>query len=144
MTRLTRRTILFGSAAGVAAMSVTAIVLAPGMTGFLRRVVAQHFGPETVKIDGVEDFITDYAEQAGSGDWKKQVASRLYFSLHGDEIYRISAADELENRFLNTFLTRSNIIAIYQETATEFEYTDVDPWEPSCGLYLSSLAEAGS
>lgn len=143
MTALTRRAIIFGGTCAVT-LSAAAVAVAPGLPGFLRRVVVQQFGADMLDIDGIDDFIADYAAQAGAGDWKKQIASRLYFSLHGDEIYRLAAVDELENRFLNTILTRSNIVAVYQKSAAAFEYTDANPWEPTCGLYLSSLAEAGS
>lgn len=135
----TRRAVLIGGAAAVTAAAIP--VAMGGIHGFLRRVAAGHFGPGVLQIDGVEEFIAEYAAQAGSGRLAKKVAAELYFAWRFDGVHKIAQADELENLFLQNILVRSNVIAIYQGRAESFEYTEVNPWEPTCGLYLSALAD---
>lgn len=137
---LSRRALLISSAAATAVVAVTPIALG-GMESFLRRVLANHFGPEVLGIEGVDAFVGDYAQLAGSGDFAKRVGAEIYFAWRGELVHKIGAARDLEAVFLRSFLTRSNIIAIQQGRDVAFEYGEVDPWVPTCGLYLSALAE---
>lgn len=136
----TRRTVLLGGAAVAAAVAAVPIALG-GMESFLRRVLADHFGPDVLGIEGVGDFVRDYAAQAGSGSVFKRLGAEVYFAWRGDLAHKIAPAWELEALFLQTILTRSNIIALRQGRDELFSYTDVNPWEPTCGLYLSALAD---
>lgn len=139
MSWLTRRRFLLGTGTLVGAAAVP--VAFGGTEGFLRRVLGDHFGSDVLEIDGIEDFVRDYADLAGQGDWTKRMAAEVYFAWRGDRVKKIGPARALEERFLRTLMVRSNIIAIRQGRATSFEYTDADPWAPSCGLYLSAMAE---
>ena len=135
----TRRNVLLGGAA-VAALATVPVALG-GTESFLWRVLADHFGPDVLGIEGIDDFVTDYAAQAGSGSLVKRMGAEVYFAWRGDLAHKITPAEELEKLFLQTILTRSNIIALHQGRAEPFSYVDVDPWQPTCGLYLSALAD---
>lgn len=134
-----RRWFLAGGAALVG-LAATPIALG-GTVSFLRRTLSDHFGPDVLAIDGIDDFIADYAALAGQGSTIKKIGAEVYFAWRGDRIHKIGQAEELQNRFLGTILTRSNIIAIQQGRETAFDYGDPDPWSPVCGIYLSALAE---
>lgn len=136
---ITRRGVLLGlgAAAGVAAVPVAL----GGTESFLRRVLSDHFGSDVLDIDGIEDFIHDYSANAGQGDWKKRMAAEVYFAWRGDLIHKIGPAKALEEKFLQTILVRSNIVAVRQGHADAFDFTETDPWQPACGLYLSAFAE---
>ncbi|UWQ21572.1 hypothetical protein [Jannaschia sp. W003] len=138
--RPSRRTVLLGGTAAVAAAAAVPVAMG-GLDAFLRRVLARHFGPEVLGIDGIGDFVADYAALAGRGSALKRAGAEAYFAWQGDRVHMIGAAEELEARFLQTILTRSNIIAIHGGAEAPFDYVDPDPWEPACGLYLSALAE---
>jgi hypothetical protein len=69
------------------------------------------------------------------------LGAEAYFAWRGDLVHRIGAADDLEQRFLHTILTRSNIVALRQGRDAPFQYTETDPWQPACGLYLSAFAD---
>ncbi len=133
--RMTRRGFLLGLGALTGAAAVP--VALGGTESFLRRTLASHFGDDVLDIEGIGDFVRDYAANAGQGDWTKRMAAELYFAWRGDLVKKIGPAQALEQRFLQTILVRSNIIAMRQGHTTDFEYTDTDPWEPACGLYLS-------
>ncbi len=134
-----RRMFLIG---GGAATALVALPLSlGGTTQFLRRTLRDHFGPEVLKLDGIDDFVTEFASLAGEGSPAKRLAAEMYFAWHGDRVRMISPATALQDRFLYTILTRSNIIAIQQNRATEFDYGFVDPWIPVCGQYLSAAAD---
>lgn len=135
----TRRTVLSGGAA-VAALATVPIALG-GTESFLRRILADHFGPDVLEIEGISDFVSDYAERAGADSIVKHMGAEVYFAWRGDLAYKIAPAQELEKLFLQTILTRSNIIALRQGRDEPFSYTEVDPWQPTCGLYLSALAD---
>ncbi len=134
-----RRMFLIGSGA------VTALVVLPltlgGTTQFLRRTLRDHFGPKVLKLDGINDFVTEFAALAGEGSPAKKLAAEMYFAWHGDRVRMIGPAAALQDRFLYTILTRSNIIAIQQKQETEFHYGFVDPWAPVCDQYLSAAAD---
>lgn len=136
MSWLTRRRFLLGSGAVVAAATVP--VALGGTESFLNRVLDDHFGADVLEVDGIGDFVRDYAALTGKGDWKKRMAAEVYFAWRGDRVKKIGPAVELEERFLRTILTRSNIIAVRQGRSSEFEYADADPWTPGCGLYLTA------
>lgn len=140
MTRLTRRALLAGAGTTAAGLAAVPFVF-KGIPRFLRQAVANHFGEETLALEGMDDFIADFAASASDGDALKRFAADAYFAFHGDRFHKISAAKEFENRFLYTLLTRSNIIAIQQGRSVEFDYLNPDPWDPQCGIYLSSAAE---
>ncbi|MEL6678702.1 MAG: hypothetical protein AAFQ51_08350 [Pseudomonadota bacterium] len=135
----TRRALLLGTGA-VAALAALPIALG-GTTSFLRRVLSDHFGSDVLDIDGIDDFVSEYAALAGADSAAKKLGAEVYFAWRGDMVHKIGAAQALEHRFLQTILTRSNIIAMRQGTSSQFEFTSVDPWEPTCGLYLSALGE---
>jgi|GEM_PF-6433020 len=136
--RITRRGILLGMGAVV---GIAAVPVALGGTeSFLRRTLADHFGDDVLQIEGIDDFVRDYAANAGQGDWKKRLAAELYFAWRGDLAHKIGPAKALEAKFLQTILVRSNIIAMRQGRASVFDYTETNPWEPTCGLYLSAMA----
>jgi hypothetical protein len=135
----TRRVVLLGGTATVAALA--APIAMGGLESFLRRVLTDHFGEDVLAIDGIDDFVADYAAQAGTGSLPKRLGAEAYFAWRGDLVHRIGPAEELEDRFLNTVLTRSNIIALRQGRDEPFQYTETDPWEPVCGLYLSAFAD---
>ena len=139
----TRRALLIGgTATAMATATVAALPIAMGgVESFLRRVVKEHFGPDMIEVAGVDEFIRDYAGHAGSGSIAKRLGAEVYFAWRGDLVRKIGAAQELEERFLQTILTRSNVIAVFQGAAQEFQYTDNNPWEPTCGLYISALGE---
>ena len=139
MTWFTRRRFLLGTSALAAAATVP--VALGGTESFLNRVLGDHFGPDVLEIDGLGEFVCEYAGQTGKGAWKKRWAAEVYFAWRGDWVKKIGPAVELEERFLRTILTRSNIIAIRQGWAEVFEYTDADPWVPGCGPYLSAAAD---
>lgn len=139
MSWWTRRRLLLGSGALIATAAVP--VTFGGTESFLRRVLCDHFGEDVLEIDGIGEFVREYAELAGRNDWKKRMAAEIYFAWRGDLVNKIGPAIELEERFLGTILTRSNIIAVRQGRASEFDYTDADPWTPGCGLYLSAAAD---
>ena len=134
-----RRSMLMGGAAlaGLAA----APVAFGGLRSFLRRVLASHFGADVLEIDGIDDFVHDYAAQAGTGNRARRMGAEVYFAWRGDLIRKIEPARDLEAQLLQTILTRSNIIALRQGKDESFQYIDVDPWEPTCGLYLSAFAD---
>ncbi|WP_226626459.1 hypothetical protein [Alloyangia pacifica] len=137
--RQTRRAMLLG---GAALVSVAAVPVAMGgLEAFLRRVLAGHFGPQILEVAGVDDFVAEYAAQTGTGSFLKKAGAELYFAWHGDAVKMIPQAEALEQLFLQTILVRSNIIALYQGRSEDFEYTELDPWQPTCGLYLSALAD---
>ncbi len=139
MNKLTRRTLL---ASGGALVALAGLGLAGGGTsGFLRRVVADHFGRDALEIDGLDAFIDDYTAIISENPSLKKRAAELYFSWRGDRIHLIPDASNLRERFLQTILTRSNIIAMRQGRAERFDYSNPAPWEPDCGLYLSAFAE---
>jgi hypothetical protein len=138
----TRRNVLLGGAA-LAALAAVPVALG-GTESFLRRVLADHFGPDVLEIEGIDDFIRDYAAQAGAGSFAKRIGAEVYFAWRGDLAHMITPAQELEKLFLQTILTRSNIVALHQGRDELFSYINVDPWEPTCGLYLSALAEDAS
>lgn len=140
MSWLTRRRFLLGTGAVAAAAAVP--VALGGTEGFLRRVLGDHFGPDVLEVEGIGDFVREYAALTGQGDWKKRMAAEVYFAWRGDRVKKIGQARALEERFLRTILTRSNIIAIRQGRTEAFEYTDADPWAPGCGLYLGAMAES--
>lgn len=142
MTRPTRRALLLGGTAAVAALAAAPIALG-GIESFLRRVVAGHFGADALDIDGIDDFIAAYAAHSGAGSVVKRSGAEVYFAWRGDLIHKIGPAEDLEKHFLQTILTRSNIIAIRQGRAESFDFLDGNPWDPVCGLYLSALAEDG-
>ena len=137
--RMTRRGFLLGLGALTGAAAVP--VALGGTESFLRRTLASHFGDDVLDIEGIGDFVSDYAANAGQGDWTKRMAAELYFAWRGDLVKKVGPAKALEDKFLETVLIRSNIIAMRQRRATEFEYSETDPWQPACSLYLSSLAE---
>lgn len=137
--RVLRRTLLLGG--GALAAAATFPIVLGGMESFLRRVVAGHFGPEFLDDEGIGEFIAEYAAQAGRGSFVKRAGAEAYFAWRGDLVHMIGPAKELQSMFLNTLLTRSNIIALYNGAESGFSYSSVDPWEPTCGLYLSSLAD---
>ena len=139
MSWLTRRRLLLGAGAVAAAAAVP--VALGGTESFLRRVLGNHFGDDALEIDGIGEFVQEYAELTGQGDWKKRMVAEVYFAWRGDRVKKIGPAVALEERFLQTILTRSNIIAVRQGRAESFEYTDANPWAPGCGLYLSAMAE---
>ncbi len=112
-----------------------------GLENFLRRVVADHFGDEILVLDGIDDFIRDFAATVGDENLIKRLASDYYFGVSGDRIHKTGTIRAFEERFLRSMLSRSNVIGIHQGVSTEFEYQNPDPWAPQCGLYLSSLAE---
>jgi len=134
-----RRMFLFGG--GAAAVLVALPLSLGGMTQFLRRTLRDHFGSEVLELDGIDDFVAEFASLAGEGSRSKRLAAELYFAWHGDRVRMIGPAVALQDRFLNTILTRSNIIAIQQQRATRFDYGLVDPWSPVCSHYLSAAAD---
>ncbi|MEL7453613.1 MAG: hypothetical protein AAGJ50_09620 [Pseudomonadota bacterium] len=123
------------------AAAATIPVALGGTESFLNRVLSDHFGADVLQVDRIGDFVQDYASLAGRNDWKKRMAAEIYFAWRGDRVKKIGPAIELEERFLRTILTRSNIIAVRQGRAEVFEYTDADPWAPGCGLYLGAMAD---
>lgn len=135
-----KRRIFLGGTAAIVALAATPIALG-GTVSFLRRTLSDHFGPDVLDIDGIDDFVRDYAELAGQGSMLKKMGAEVYFAWRGDRVHMIGQAKELQDRFLNTILTRSNIIAIRQARETDFDYGDPDPWSSTCGIYLSALAE---
>ncbi|MFQ6550862.1 hypothetical protein AAD018_000785 [Aestuariibius insulae] len=139
MNKLTRRTLLAGGGA-ITALAALGIA-GGGTTGFLRRVTAEHFGKDALKIDGIDAFIDDYTAVISDSQSLKKRAAEVYFSWRGDRIYLIPDASNLKERFLQTILTRSNIIAMRQGRSDRFDYSNPAPWEPDCGLYLSAFAE---
>lgn len=143
MRRATRRGFLFG--AGSALASLAALGAAPAVFGgterFLRRAFADHFGEDALAIDGIDDFISDYAATIGEEDQAKRLAAEYYFTFRADLFHKPGSVVAFEERFLRSVLSRSNIIAIAQGRAEAFDYQNPDPWSPECGLYLSALAE---
>ena len=137
--RITRRMLLLGTGALAGASAVP--VALGGTERFLNRALCDHFGTDVLDIEGIGEFVSEYAALAGRDDWKKRLAAELYFAWRGDLVFKIGQAWDLEERFLATILTRSNIIAIRQGRAETFEFSDADPWNPVCGLYLSVWAE---
>ncbi|MBO9398614.1 MULTISPECIES: hypothetical protein [unclassified Shimia] len=136
---LRRRAFLVG-AAGLAGAVLVPLTLG-GTTSFLRRTLKDHFGPEVLELAGIDDFVDEFAALAGEDDPAKKIAAEMYFGWHGDRVKMIGPAKAMQERFLFTILHRSNIIAVQQGRATEFEYGSVDPWSPVCGLYLSAFAD---
>lgn len=139
MIKLSRRGFIIGLAAAIGAAAAPAVM--GGTAAFLRRVLHDHFGPRVAATDGVDGFVRAYVDSLAQDDMAKRAMAELYFAWHGDRVRKIAAATALEERFLNTILVRSNIIALWHGTASEFEFTVADPWTPTCGLYLSALAE---
>jgi hypothetical protein len=139
MIRLSRRGFFIGLAAAACAVAAPATV--GGTASFLRRVLHDHFGAEVAAHDGVDDFVRAYVDSLAQDDMAKRAMAGLYFAWHGDRVHKIGAAAALEQRFLSTILVRSNIIALWHGNASAFEFTEADPWVPTCGLYLSALAE---
>lgn len=140
MKQATRRAVLLGGASAAVGLAAAPFVL-PGMEGFLRRVIAAHFGEEMLKVEGIDGFIAGFIASAGENDAMKRLAAEAYFIFRGDRIHRIGAATAFEERFLRSILTRSNIVALYQGRAGTFDWLDPNPWEPQCGLYLGAMAE---
>lgn len=140
MSRLTRRGLIAGGAVALAGLAAAPFALR-GVEGFLRRVVADHFGEDALAIEGIDEFIAEFAATAGKGDALKRIAAKTYFAARGDRIVKLSRAQAFEEQFLRTILKRSNIIALRQGQAEDFDWQNPDPWDPQCGLYLSSLAE---
>ena len=136
---LGRRKVLAGIAAGAAIAAVP--LVNNGLTSFFNRTLRAHFGDDVTEIAGIDAFVSDYAATVARDDFMKRSTAQVYFAMRGDRIQKIGIAQELENRFLQTILTRSNIIAIRQKKANEFEYTDADPWELACGSYLTDAAD---
>ena len=134
-----RRMFLIGG--GAAAALVAVPLSLGGTTAFLRRTLRDHFGPEVLQLDGIDDFVTEFASLAGEGSPAKRLAAEMYFAWHGDRLRMIGPAAALKDRFLYTILTRSNIIAIQQQRETQFDYGSVDPWLPECDPYLSAVAD---
>ena len=138
--RMRRRDFLFGGGAIVALAAATPVALG-GMTSFLRRTLSDHFGPDVLALEGIDDFVSEFAALSGGDDPVKRVVAEVYFAWRGDRVHMIGPATALRDRFLRTILTRSNIIAIQQARETEFEFGSVDPWIPDCGYYLSVAAD---
>lgn len=139
MTLTTRRAVLL---AGTAMAGLAIVPIARGgIESFLRRVLADHFGEDVLEIEGIGDFIRAYAANAGNEGFTKRAAAEVYFAWRGDLVREIGQAAEMRNRFLQTILTRSNIIAIYQGAEGSLDFADADPWNPTCGLYLSAFAD---
>lgn len=136
---LKRRGFLIG-VAGIAGALLVPLTLG-GTTAFLRRTLEDHFGPEVLDLEGIDDFVEEFAALAGEDDPAKKIAAEMYFGWHGDRVKLIGPAKAMQERFLFTILHRSNIIAVQQNRETEFEYGSVDPWSPICGLYLSAFAD---
>ncbi|WP_027256123.1 hypothetical protein [Leisingera aquimarina] len=136
--KMRRRMFLMGAAA-------TALVAVPvslgGTVGFLKRTLRDHFGPDVLNLDGVADFVTEFASYSAQGSPAKKLAAEVYFAWHGDQMKMIGPAAALRDRFLYTILTRSNIIAVQQQRAAQFDYGLADPWLPACGQYLSAAAD---
>ena len=139
MKRPSRRSVLLGGASLVALAAIP--IAAGGLPSFLRRVLADHFGPDVLEIEGIEDFVTAFAESSGEPLSAKRIAAEVYFAWRGDKVKMIGQAEALEARFLQTILTRSNIIAIRQGSDAPFEFVSADPWDVTCSLYLSAFAE---
>ncbi|MBM7069097.1 hypothetical protein [Actibacterium sp. 188UL27-1] len=135
-----KRRWFIGGGAALVGLAITPIALG-GTVSFLRRTLSDHFGPNILNIDGIDGFVKDYATLAGQGSTVKKLGAEVYFAWRGDKVHMIGQAEDLQERFLNTILTRSNIIAIQQGRETAFDYGDPDPWSPICGIYLSALAE---
>lgn len=140
MSKLTRRILLGGAAAGAAVVAVP--VAFGGTESFLRRVLADHFGPAILDTPGIDDFVAEYAAGLGGDDGLiKSLGAELYFGWRGDLVKEIGPARVLAERFLHTILARSNIIHVDRGVTDAFNYTAADPWEPQCNLFLSALAE---
>ncbi|ETX12739.1 hypothetical protein OCH239_17375 [Roseivivax halodurans JCM 10272] len=112
-----------------------------GMRSFLERITVAQFGAEILSIDGVHAFLDAFAAQAGDDSLAKRLGAEAYFAWRGDLIHEIAPARDLETRFLQTILTRSNIIKVWRGESQRLEFTEIDPWQPTCGLYLSALAD---
>ncbi|MEL7182070.1 MAG: hypothetical protein AAGK57_00340 [Pseudomonadota bacterium] len=134
-----RRTLLLGGTALLAAAAVP--LVNTGISGFLSRVLRDHFGDDIFEVAGIEDFVAEYASLVSQEDWVKRTGAQVYFGLRGDQVKQLGLAKGLENRFLQTILTRSNIIAIRQGRETQFDYSDPDPWAAVCGGYLTAATE---
>lgn len=134
-----RRMFLLGG--GAAATLVVLPLSLGGTTQFLKRTLRNHFGPDVLKLDGMDEFVTEFASLSGKDSPAKRLAAEMYFAWHGDKVRMIGPAVALQERFLYTLLTRSNIIAIQQKRETKFDYGLVDPWWPVCGQYLSAAAD---
>lgn len=134
-----RRTLLLG--AGVAAIAAAVPLSIFGVPSFLRRVLSDHFGSDVLEIEGIDDFVSEYASLLGNENIAKRLAADAYFGLRIDKVKKIGLAKALEERFLVTVLLRSNIIAIRQGRSEEFEFVSANPWQPVCGTYLSAFAE---
>jgi len=137
--KLKRRTVLLAS------IAVAGVALVPfvkgGVQGFLARVLRTHFGSDVTEIDGVDSFVAEYASYVGRDNQTKRLGAGVYFAFRGEKIKKLGMSQDLEERFLRTILTNSNIIAIRQGRAKEFEFSGANPWEPVCGLYLSAAAD---
>lgn len=134
-----RRSVLIGAGAFAAVASVP--VFSDGIKGHLARLVQDHFGEDLLKtIPGVDTFVQEFAAGLASDNTKKRLAAQVYFGFYGDKIAPTGFSNDLDERFLRTLLTRSNIIAIRTGRATEFDYGDPNAWETICGNYLSADA----
>jgi hypothetical protein len=135
--KMRRRMFLIGGGAALVALPLSL----GGTTAFLRRMLRDQFGPDVLQLDGIDDFITEFASLSGEGSPAKRLAAEMYFAWHVDRVKMIGPAEALRQRFLYTILTRSNIIAIQQQRETRFDYGSVDPWVPECNVYISAFAD---
>ncbi|MCH9807774.1 MAG: hypothetical protein K0U74_08590 [Alphaproteobacteria bacterium] len=143
MKPIKRRTFILGFlATGIAGIALPPMATG-GVRGHLHRLLSGQFGEAILGVEGVHDFVDEYVAQLGGSNTLKKTVAHLYFSYFGPQIVPYSGLKEFEDGFLVTILTRSNIIAVAQGRQATLQYHNVNPYDPTCGSYLSAAAEDG-